>query len=65
MYYFASLEEISSFLLKFGINIDLFSSFELSTTILLYNLFKVIVIFVLGYIIYRILLRVYDFIMGL
>lgn len=65
MYYFASLEEISSFLLKFGINIDLFSPFELSTTILLYNLFKVIVIFVLGYIIYRILLKVYDFIMGL
>ena len=65
MYYFASLEEISSFLLKFGINIDLFSSFELSTTILLYNLFKIIVIFIFAYIIYRILLKVYDFIMGL
>ena len=65
MYYFASLEEISSFLLKFNINIDLFSPFELSTTILLYNLFKIIVIFIFAYIIYRIILKVIDFIMGL
>ncbi len=64
MYYFASLEEISSFLLKFGIDIDLFSPFELSTTIILYNLFKVITVFIIGYIVYRIILKIIDFIRG-
>lgn len=64
MYYFMSLEQIHDFLLRFGINTSTFTSFELSTTFILFNLYKIIVIFIFGYIIYRIFLRIYDFIFG-
>lgn len=64
MYYFMSIEEITEYLLRFGIDIATFTPFELSTTFILFNLFKIITIFIFGYIIYRIILKIYDFIFG-
>lgn len=64
MYYFMGLEEITNFLARFGISTAHFSSFELSTTLILFNLYKIITIFIIGYIVYRIVLKVYDFIIG-
>jgi hypothetical protein len=58
------LEEITDFLARFGISTSHFSSFELSTTLILFNLYKIILIFIIGYVVYRIFLRVYDFIIG-
>ena len=64
MYYFMGLEEITDFLARFGISTSHFSSSELSTTLILFNLYKIILIFIIGYVVYRIFLRVYDFIIG-
>lgn len=62
MYYFMSIEEITEFLSRFGIDMSLFTPFEVSTTFILFNLFKIITIFIFGYIIYRIFLKIYDLI---
>ena len=64
MYYLMSLEEISEFLSRFGIDFSLFTPFEVSTTFILFNLFKIIAIFIVGYVVYRIFLKIYDFIFG-
>ena len=62
MYYFMSFEEITEFLLKFGISTVKFSPFELSVTFILFNLYKIIVIFIFIYILYRFCLRIFDLI---
>lgn len=62
MYYFMSFEEITEFLLKFGISTAKFSPFELSVTFILFNLYKIIVIFIFIYILYRFCLRIFDLI---
>ena len=64
MYYLMSLEEITEFLSRFGINFNLFSPFEVTLTFILFNIYKIIAIFIFGYIIYRIILKFYDFIIG-
>lgn len=64
MYIFMTLEQITAFLLKFNIDISSFDNFELAIIFILCNLYKIITIFVLGYIVYRIILKVYDFIFG-
>lgn len=64
MYIFMTLEQITNFLLKFGIDISSFNNYELTITFILCNLYKIITIFVLGYITYRIILKMKDFILG-
>lgn len=62
MYYFMGLEEITDFLMRFGISTAKFSPFELSVTFILFNLYKIILIFIIAYFVYRFVLRIYDFI---
>lgn len=64
MYYFMSLEQISNFLLKFGIDFNSFSPFETSLVFILFNIYKLIAIFVFVYIVYRLFLKIYDFVIG-
>ena len=40
MYYFMSLEEIIDFLSRFGIDMSLFSPFEVAITFISFNLYK-------------------------
>ena len=64
MYYFVSIEEITNFLLNFNIDFSFFSPFETTITFILFNLYKIVAIFIFGYILYRIILKIYDFIFG-
>lgn len=64
MYYLMSIEEITEFLSRFGIDFALFSPFEVSVTFILFNLYKIVAIFIVGYIIYRIALKIYDLVFG-
>lgn len=60
MYSFVSLERIISFFLKFGIDITVFTQFELSILIILSNIFMVIFYLFLIYVTYKLILKVLD-----
>lgn len=62
MYYFANIEEINLALSKIGVDITSFTSFELSITFIVFNLYKIVVIAIAIYIIYRIVLKLLGFI---
>lgn len=59
MYIFVSLEKISYFLTRFGIDISLFSQFELSVVVLLSNIFMLIFYIIILSIFYKALCRVF------
>ena len=65
MYFLMSLEEITEFLSRFGIDMSLFTPFEVTITFISFNLYKIIAIFIVGYVIYRIFLKIYDLIFGI
>lgn len=57
MYIFLTMEQVVSILLGFGIDITVFTLFEQTVLLILCNIFHVITIFVLGYFVYRFLLK--------
>ena len=64
MYYFASIEEINYALGKIGIDFTTFTSFEKSITFICFNLYKIVVIAIAIYIIYRIVLKLLGLILS-
>ena len=59
MYIFVSLEKISYFLIRFGIDISLFSQFELSLVVLLSNIFMLLFYIIILSIFYKALCRLF------
>lgn len=60
MYTLVSLEKIISFFLKFGIDVSLFTDFQLSIVILLSNIFIVLFYMFSIYVLYKLVLKVLD-----
>lgn len=60
MYTLISLEKITSFFIKFGIDISLFTDFQLSILILLSNIFMVLFYMFSIFVIYKLVLKVID-----
>lgn len=60
MYSFITLDKLIAFFIKYGIDITLFTNYELSILILLSNIFMVISYIFIFYITYKIILKVLD-----
>lgn len=60
MYSLVSLEKIISFFLKFGIDISLFTNFELSLLIILSNIFVAIFYILVFSLVYKIALKILN-----
>lgn len=60
MYSFISIDKIIAFFTKYGIDITLFTNYELSILIILSNILVVISYIFIIYISYKIILKVLD-----
>lgn len=61
MYIFVTMPKVISILSKLGIDITSYTSYEQTVIFLLVNIFYIITTFIILYIVYRLVLKLYNF----
>lgn len=61
MYIFVTMPKVITILSKLGIDITSYTSYEQTVIFLLVNIFYIITTFIILYIVYRLVLKLYNF----